>query len=137
AISSRKFFERIWQCNYGEFFAMRAALIGSLWQRQLMADDPSDSYTYFHGNGTLELEEFVLRNQGKHIVGMLSYDLGYELLDISQTKRDDLQIPDVYFLAFDTINSPELSHQPVALTAPFAPQLFRVDYDQAFAKIKN
>lgn len=115
---------------------MRAAIIGSKWQRQFMASEPCDSYTYFRG-GTLQLEEFIERNKGNYIVGMLSYDLGYELFDIEQTKIDDLALPDAYFLAFTTCDDPQLTTTPAILAAPFASQLSRAAYDDAFAKIKQ
>src|SRR6266568_8888945 len=114
---------------------MYAALTGSGWQRNI-AGTPCDSYTYYRG-GQLQLSEFVERNQGKIIIGMISYDLGYELLNIQQTKPDDLALPDVYFLAFDYINDvnlEETSRPQVELE--FTPQLSRTEYNRAFEKLK-
>lgn len=115
---------------------MRAAIIGADWQQQFMASDPCDSYTYFRG-GILQLEDFIERNHGNYIIGMLSYDLGYELLNITQTKNDGLGLPDAYFLAFDTIQDPELSSNESSLASPFLPTLSRTDYNSAFTKIKH
>lgn len=115
---------------------MRAAIIGAKWQQQFMASNPCDSYTYFRG-GTLQLEDFIARNKGKHIVGIVSYDLGYELLNIKQTKTDDLGLPDAYFLAFDTSETPLLGARAALQTTPFSSTLSRPDYDEAFAKIKQ
>ena len=39
--------------------------------------------------------------KGRKLIGYFSYDLGYELHRVTRTALDDLQLPDIFFYAFD------------------------------------
>lgn len=116
---------------------MYAAITGSGWTKTLTGSAPIDAYSYHRGE-LLQLKEFIKRNQGSYIVGMISYDLGYELHDIQQTAQDDLDLPDIYFLAFDKWDEIQMK-TPVQLTleTPFSAQLSRQKYTEAFRTIKQ
>lgn len=118
---------------------MYAALTGPGWASQFTGSSPSDHYAYYRNSGdALQLNEFVQKNNGKFIVGMVSYDLGYELLNIKQTKPDDLGLPDVYFLAFDTptkLDDPDRTSHSEAIS--FGPRISRADYHHAFERLKH
>lgn len=73
--------------------------------------DPVDEFSYkmsFKGRECVsdfqkDFKKFVVRNakKGRRMIGYFSYDLGYELHEVKRAARDDLRLPDVYFLAFD------------------------------------
>lgn len=115
---------------------MYAALAGNGWSRQLTATNPIDTYTYIRG-GIFELSAFIKRNEGKFIIGMLSYDLGYELHGISQTISQTTALPDAYFMAFDktTVYAPP-SKLPVPKVT-FKPQTSRQEYQNSFKKLQQ
>ena len=50
------------------------------------------------------LKHFVEDEQGhgRRIFGYLSYDLGYSLLTIAPRAKNDINLPDIYFLSFDS-----------------------------------
>lgn len=125
--------------------------------------NPCGSYVYYRNNSALELNAFIKHHQAKKhlVIGMVSYDLGYSLHDVQQTKNDDLHLPDVYFLAFDNYlektNSKTYAHYSdehfitevhdlrkkhihtptVTLNQPFSATMSRSKYDESFKKIKN
>jgi para-aminobenzoate synthetase component I len=97
----------------------------------------------------------------RKVLGFISYDLGYELHGIGQTSKDDLALPDMYFLAFDNyleitpdattvhyheqafldeaaeLQSKPPLHTQVGLSQPFAPIMPQPDYRRAYDKIKR
>lgn len=115
---------------------MHAALVGKGWKRQLIASHPTESYSYWRG-GVFELNDFIVRNQGKFIIGMLSYDLGYELQGISQTVPQSTSLPDAYFIAFDATVDSKLPASSLQTPLRFRPQITRGQYHQAFEKLQQ
>lgn len=115
---------------------MYAALAGNGWNRQLVASNPIDTYTYKRGE-VFELQAFIKRNEGKYIIGILSYDLGYELHNIRQTVSQTTTLPDAYFMAFDETADytlPITHHVP---KVTFEPQTSRQDYQESFKQLQQ
>jgi ATP-binding cassette subfamily B protein len=78
---------------------------GNGW-KTTVAWDPAAQFicsTYEIEQGTL-LANFVDEQNalGRKVLGYIAYDVGYALHDIPQTAQDDLGLPQLYFLAFDS-----------------------------------
>ncbi|MDO8499834.1 MAG: anthranilate synthase component I family protein [bacterium] len=74
--------------------------------KSLLAWNPVDKFNYKINNkksGTEKFKNFAKQQSklGRQLVGYLSYDLGYELHYMPQTAKDDLKLPDIYFLAYN------------------------------------
>jgi para-aminobenzoate synthetase component I len=139
---------------------------GDGWQTTL-AWQPTDRFICQKGDRhdpSTGLTGFVKRQQalGRKIIGYVAYDFGYALHDISQTTGLGLELPYIYFLAFDnyahfteaateahytddrflaelealTSNPPE-SHSQELVGIQFQPALTRDSYNQAFRAIKR
>ncbi len=130
-----------------------------------LAWNPVERFLARRGEGHLPaFRDFVSRNQaiGRKLIGYLSYDLGYELYDIAQTAIDDLNLPDIYFLAFDSFlqfqndeaeavykdeafltELAEIQQRPLAstpksqLSTNFHITITEADYFKAYQKIKQ
>ncbi len=68
--------------------------------------NPVDKFIYKSSKKTdfmKPLKKFIEKQSQKHrkIIGYISYDIGYELHNIKKTAKDDLLLPDIYFLAFE------------------------------------
>jgi len=57
-----------------------------------------------NGEDILGFKSFVEneRELGRRLFGFLSYDLGYSLLNIPKTAKDDLTVPRIFFLSYDS-----------------------------------
>lgn len=115
---------------------MYAAITGPGWSRKFSGHAPIDTYSYKRG-GTLELHEFIERNNGCYIVGIVSYNLGYETMDVDMSQEDDLNLPDCYFVAFKNVTSPLLDKNDTVANSPFVPTITRDQYAASFKKIKH
>lgn len=77
---------------------------GGGWTHRI-AWNPCDSYVLNNSQPFQSklLYEFISKHQdqGHLIVGFVSYDLGYSLNDISRTKKDELNLPDIVLYAYD------------------------------------
>jgi para-aminobenzoate synthetase component 1 len=99
--------------------------------------------------------------KGCKLIGYISYDVGYELHKIKKTAHDDLQLPDIYFFAFDNfiifnnkiaeihytdptfpqkiseIKKRKGHKPPVAKNKNFVPVTTQRQYERAYKQIKN
>jgi para-aminobenzoate synthetase component 1 len=71
-----------------------------------IAWNPAEKFTYKIGdkNKTIEnFKAFATKNtkKGRKLIGYISYDISYELYGIKKIAKDDILLPDIYFLAFD------------------------------------
>lgn len=48
-----------------------------------------------------KLIEFINEHRGKLIIGFISYDFGLQQQGVKTARADDLNLPDIYFLAYD------------------------------------
>jgi para-aminobenzoate synthetase component I len=62
--------------------------------------NPTNSYS---GNNVDDFKKYVAKEQwlNRRLFGYLSYNLGYSLLKIFPTSKNDLQMPDICFYSFD------------------------------------
>lgn len=111
----------------------------------------------------LDLEKFIdknLRLQRK-IFGFISYDIGYVLYNLKRKAKDDLGLPNIYFVAFDNwlrvdenritafykektflgevrkINSRNVVLASGAESKNFKPEMKKTKYEEAYKKIKR
>jgi len=70
------------------------------WKR-LIAFNPIDIYSFKMGFDRQEIYDFINNNKGNLIVGYVSFDYGYELYNINQNSKDELDLPDIYFLSYN------------------------------------
>lgn len=115
---------------------MHATLIGNNWNRRRSLSQPVDIYCYYRG-GVLELEDFVARNAGNFIVGMLSYDLGYELHGIIETTSKTTHLPDAFFMAFSNGNEPPVITTSAVDPASFIKHTSQTEYHAAFEALQR
>jgi len=128
----------------------------------VIAFNPTEKFSYKIGE-TSSYKRFLNRNikKGRKLIGYFSYDLGYELHNIKKTAKDDLQLPDIYFLAFDNYivfkedhakiyykdkNFPDLVSEintrkpekvPSVFSKNFKPETTKSRYEHAYKKIKQ
>jgi para-aminobenzoate synthetase component 1 len=128
----------------------------------LIAFHPAETFSYRVGEENT-FKSFLKRNtkKGRKLVGYFSYDIGYDLHGIRKTARDDLQLPDIFFHAFDNYiifknqnaeiyyqdrrfpeRVSEISLREVPEIAPaknrnFAPSIAKGQYEKAYQKIKR
>lgn len=116
----------------------------------------------FRDKNIESFKKFAKKYKKYKLIGYLSYDLAYQLHKIKRTAKDDLKLPEIYFLAFDkwieTNNSqnipaipPNLSHTFLTYTFDklpndtlicprghnFKTKITPDKYSKAFKKIKH
>jgi len=69
------------------------------WKR-IIAFNPVETYQYFRDDDDLLLDSFIEEHCNRLLAGYLAYDLGYELHQIKQINKGDLDLPLVHFSAF-------------------------------------
>lgn len=88
-------------------------------------------------------KKFTQKHKDKKLIGYISYDLGYKLLNVKKTTKNDLQLPNIYFHAFDKwieINNPETKFERTKnkyKSKNFAPTMSKKYYANAYKKIKD
>ncbi|MEK7085662.1 MAG: hypothetical protein AAB953_01455, partial [Patescibacteria group bacterium] len=55
----------------------------------------------FSGKNIQEFKKFIKKYNKKLLIGYISYDVAYQLFNIKQKAKNDLHLPEIYFLAFD------------------------------------
>jgi para-aminobenzoate synthetase component I len=68
--------------------------------KKLIAFNPVDTYSFKIGEGQHTLQNFIEKNRKNLIVGYVSFDFGYSLHNIQSNAQDELELPDLYFLAY-------------------------------------
>lgn len=112
----------------------------------VLAWDPIEKFIYRIGEGKKDFEKWVKKNSSKKrkIIGSISYDLGYELHNVKKTAKNDLKMPDIYFLAFDNwlenksnkIGKKDFSKTKHA-SQNFTPTISKKNYNNAYKKIQK
>lgn len=69
--------------------------------KQILAFDPADSFEFKGGKNLSEFYRFAERHKTRLLMGYVSYDLGYELLQIDPKTNFDPDVPLIRFFAFD------------------------------------
>lgn len=110
--------------------------------KNILAWDPIDKFSYKIGEKN-NFKKFLQKNKQHKLIGYFSYDLAYELYDIKKTAKDDLKLPDIYFLAFDKWLEEENKGKTPAIELPklkssnFKATQTRKSYEKAYKKIKH
>lgn len=110
-------------------------------QKSILAVNPIGKFTYKLGQKNT-LNKFLKKHEKKLIIGYFSYDLAYELYDIKPKAKDDLNLPDIYLLAFEKWETikPTNAKSPKTKKYPsknFKPEISKSQYDKAYKKIKK
>lgn len=109
--------------------------------KSFLAANPIEKYS---GSDINEFKKFCKRNKKNLLIGYLSYDLAYKLYKIPQTAKNDLKLPEIYFLAFK--NWKEYEKTPKEkfkipnqryFSKNFLPTVLKKNYEKAYQKIKN
>lgn len=113
----------------------------ALTRRALVAANPREKLV-LKNNGDFEARvlDFAARNEDCLIGGYFSYDLTYPIFGLNARARDDLALPDVFLLAFDSfeeLDGVEFSPAGVASGGAFEPEMSEKWYGEAYGKIKD
>jgi len=111
----------------------------------ILAWDPIEKFSYKIGEKENNFEKWVNKNtkKGRKLVGYISYDYGYQLYNIKNKAKDDLQLPDIYFLAFDKwfeSNKPKPikeTERKKHKSKNFKATMTKSEYKKAYEKIKH
>ncbi len=101
----------------------------------------------FSGDNIQKFKKFIKKYNKKLLIGYISYDIAYQLHNIKQKAKDDLRLPQIYFLAFDKwlefenpsfrVQSAPAPVRPPAKTLNFKPTISKSAYETAYKKIKH
>ncbi len=101
----------------------------------------------FSGKNIQEFKKFIKKYNKKLLIGYISYDVAYQLFNIKQKAKNDLHLPEIYFLAFDKwleFNKHEHSKCPYSHnhhkkynSLNFKPTISKSAYETAYKKIKH
>ena len=110
--------------------------------KNILAWNPIDKFSYKIGEKN-NFKKFLQKNKQHKLIGYFSYDLAYELYDIKKTAKDDLKLPDIYFLAFDKWLEEENKGKTPTIELPkskssnFKATQTKQSYEKAYKKIKH
>lgn len=94
----------------------------------------------FSGNKTAEFKKFAHKHRKALLIGYLAYDTAYELHNIKPQTKNDLKLPNIYFLAFDKWHQINKLPEPEATKhhgKNFTATMPKSYYKKAYKKIKN
>lgn len=127
---------------------------GDGWPARLAFDPSSKLSLTGSAANSKALVDFATTNYGKLIIGFISYDFGRDLHGIRRVKPSDINLPDIYFLAYDNylqiadgqienhgqkIILDQKSTEPNLhfLDQKFQPTISQIKYNQLFKQTKN
>ena len=111
--------------------------------KNILAWNPIDKFSYKIGDKKNNFKKFLAKNKQHKLIGYFSYDLAYELYDIKKTAKDDLNLPDIYFLAFDKWLEEKNTGKTLTIELPkskssnFKATQAKQSYEKAYKKIKH
>lgn len=98
----------------------------------------------FSGDNLNDFKRFAQKHKKHLLIGYLSYDLAYQLYNIKKTAKNDLKLPEIYFLAFDKWqkfvqkkSTKNLAKSINKTSRNFKLTITKSHYHQAFQKIKH
>lgn len=102
----------------------------------------------FSGNNIEPFKKFAKKYKKYKLIGYLSYDLAYQLHNVKRTTKNDLKLPEIYFLAFnkwletknlpgDTFDKNKTAPQMCGRTRSFKTKITSDQYSKSFKKIKH
>ncbi|MDA1060617.1 MAG: anthranilate synthase component I family protein [bacterium] len=114
--------------------------------KSILAYNPKAKYS---GSSVEKFKSFAKKNKNCILIGYISYDVGYKLHNVKRTAKNDLRLPDIYFLAFDqwqefdTNQKTSISDSRASGKAHdknlsnFKPETEKASYNKAYNKIKK
>ncbi|MFH1533589.1 MAG: anthranilate synthase component I family protein [Nitrospirota bacterium] len=97
----------------------------------------------YKGNSIIDFLKFAKKNKKRKLIGYFSYDIGYKLHNIKPIAKNDLKLPNIYFLAFDKNNYKEIlkrkPFKPIKnpKSQNFKPTITKSQYNKAYNRIKH
>ncbi len=91
-------FQQLRPAARSPFFSWSGSSRG--WQH-ILTYDPTDQFVLYPNDSIETLYSFCEKNAGKFLTGYLSFELGYQLLDIQRYRSVDPSIPIAQFNAYD------------------------------------
>lgn len=111
--------------------------------KSILACNPVAKYS---GGNLKEFQNFLQKNKKKLLIGYFSYNLAYQLYDIKKTAKNDIKLPEIYFLAFkkwkiykNTKNNSIRALKNIVKYKfeNFKPEMNKAYYEKAYKKIKR
>ncbi len=110
--------------------------------RSILAKNPIDT---FSGSSLDEFKKFAKKHKKHLLIGYLSYDLAYQLYDIRNEKKNDLNLPEIFFRAFKNWqeysgkNISKVSTKLLKITNShnFKPSNTKAQYIKSYKKVKR
>lgn len=110
--------------------------------KSILAHNPIAKYS---GKKLKEFQSFLQSNKNNLLIGYFSYDLAYQLHNIKKTAKNDLKLPEIYFLAFEKWeifknsknNSIKLQNTKKYKSTNFMAKTSKAEYKKAYKKIKH
>lgn len=85
-------------------------IYSAITDKGIIAFDPKAK---FSGNSIKSFKKFAKKYKNCKLIGYITYDTAYKLHNIKKTAKNDLKLPEIYFLAFDkykNVNLKEIKH---------------------------
>lgn len=109
--------------------------------KSFLAKKPIAMYS---GKDPAKFKEFCAKHSDKLLIGYLAYDLAYSLHKIKPKAKNDLNLPQIYFLAFEnwsefaeTIKEKIPKDHSIYQSKNFTPIISKKQYNQAYRKIQK
>lgn len=108
--------------------------------KSILAKNPIAKYK---GSSITAFKNFVQKYKKCLLIGYISYDQAYKLHKVRKTAKNDLKLPEVYFLAFDkwqeceTTNTIRPTEKPNSGSSKFKSLITKQQYHKAFTKIQH
>lgn len=114
--------------------------------KSILASNPKSIYS---GSDIVEFKKWSKKYTKSLQIGYLSYDLAYQLHNIKPKAKDDLKLPEIYFIACDTWEEFDTSKKTIIPDrhqsdikqlqnqSNFKPETTKQSYNKAYKKIKS
>lgn len=114
--------------------------------KSILASNPIST---FNGSNIEDFKKWAKKHSKQLLIGYLAYDLAYQLYNIRPKAKNDLKLPEIYFMAFDDWqefdkkektnmpNSRESEKKHITNSSNFKPETKKSAYNKAYQKIQN
>lgn len=96
-ISAKNFWLKL--SNSEKYASMTWSRSRAGWKK-LIAFDPIDIYSIENENESYRIQDFLKKNKNL-VIGYVSYDYGNKIKNMQTNKRDELRLPEMFFLAYN------------------------------------
>ncbi len=106
--------------------------------KSILAFNPKAKYS---GSSVNEFKKFGKKHKNCLLIGYFSYDLAYKLHKVKRTAKNDLKLPEIYFLAFEKWNEFNSTSTPKEHQSNkegnFKPSITKARYQKAYKNIQH